>query len=82
MSRPFQSGFARIVGWLLTPFVAWAASFIGGWVGAATAGESAGMVSLVFGGLSGGALGAIGWAGLLYWSGRAKPARTQRVIES
>ena len=25
----------RIVGWLLTPLVVWAASFLGGWIGAA-----------------------------------------------
>lgn len=29
--------FARILGWLLTPLVAWAASFCGAWVGAGIA---------------------------------------------
>jgi hypothetical protein len=29
--------FARLVGWLLTPFIAWAASFIGALVGASIA---------------------------------------------
>ncbi len=28
----------RILGWLLTPLVAWAASFVGAWIGAAAAG--------------------------------------------
>jgi membrane protein implicated in regulation of membrane protease activity len=27
----------RILGWLLTPLVAWAASFVGAWIGAAIA---------------------------------------------
>ena len=30
---------ARVLGWLLTPFVAWAASFLGSWLGARIAGE-------------------------------------------
>lgn len=29
--------FARLVGWLLTPFIAWAASFIGALIGASIA---------------------------------------------
>ena len=29
----------RLVGWLLTPLVAWAASFAGAWLGAAVGGE-------------------------------------------
>ncbi len=29
--------FARLVGWLLTPLIAWAASFFGAWAGAGTA---------------------------------------------
>jgi hypothetical protein len=29
--------FARLVGWLLTPFIAWAASFIGALIGASVA---------------------------------------------
>ena len=30
-------GFVRLVGWLLTPLVAWAASFAGAWLGATVA---------------------------------------------
>lgn len=31
---PFLRGLARLVGWLLTPLVAWAASFLGSTLGA------------------------------------------------
>ena len=31
-------GLVRLVGWLLTPLVAWAASFAGAWLGATVAG--------------------------------------------
>lgn len=33
-------GLARFVGWLLTPLVAWAASFCGAWLGARAAGRT------------------------------------------
>lgn len=32
-------GLVRLVGWLLTPLVAWAASFAGAWLGASLAGR-------------------------------------------
>jgi len=82
VSRPFGSGIARVVAWLLTPVVAWAASFVGGWIGAATAGGDAGIAPLVIGGIAGGALGVLGWLGLLFWSGRSTPDADQGVIES
>ncbi len=31
---PIVRGFARVFGWLLTPVVAWIASFLGAWVAA------------------------------------------------
>ncbi|NOT07619.1 MAG: hypothetical protein HOP28_05350 [Gemmatimonadales bacterium] len=34
---PVVRGLLRFVGWLLTPLAAWAASFVGAWVGAALA---------------------------------------------
>ena len=33
ISRPAPR-FFRVIGWLLTPFVVWAASFLGAWAGA------------------------------------------------
>jgi hypothetical protein len=44
--------------WLLTPVAAWAASFLGAWVGAALTG---GFVGMVVGGVASGLLGAWGW---------------------
>jgi hypothetical protein len=48
----------RLVGWLLTPLVAWAASFGGAWLGAAVGGRVASSttafwVTVAFGGVCG-----------------------------
>jgi len=53
---------ARWIGWLLTPVVVWAASFFGGWLGAAL-GKSTGY--LLAGGVSVGTAGLVGWALLI-----------------
>lgn len=47
-----------MLGWLLTPAVVWAASFLGGWLGAVISGK---LVYLVVGGVVGGAGGLAGW---------------------
>lgn len=54
----------RFLGWLLTPAVVWAASFLGGWiVAAATANDrgTAGLMQLAVGSVIGGTVGLIGW---------------------
>ena len=54
----------RLLGWLLTPAVVWAASFLGGWiVASATAGDRGvvGLVQLGVGSVIGGTVGLIGW---------------------
>lgn len=65
----------RILAWLLTPVVAWAASFLGGWLGALAAtaiGSSELNVALLFGGAAlGGAAGVAGWIWLLRRGRRA-----------
>jgi outer membrane lipoprotein SlyB len=54
----------RIVAWLLTPVVAWAASFLGGWIGALV-GRRAGSAAAGIKWLGGGAvLGALVGAGI------------------
>lgn len=67
----------RIAAWLLTPMVAWAASFLGGWIGA-LAGRGAGSAAAGLKWLGGGAvLGALVGAGIwMVWlirSGRRPP---------
>ena len=54
--------FYRFVGWLLTPLVAWAVSFLGGWIGAAAARTTSG---LLIGSVAGGIIGATGWGILM-----------------
>ena len=49
---------ARLTGLLLTPVMVWAASFLGGWLGA-TIGKSTGY--LLAGGISVGTAGLVGW---------------------
>lgn len=54
----------RVAGWLLTPVVVWAASFLGGWVAARLYGSDGGgqgLVWLVVGALLGGTVGLVGW---------------------
>ena len=57
--------FFRVVGWLLTPLVVWAASFLGAWVGA-TIGRrfpimAGGIEWMVLGGVLGGATALALW---------------------
>ena len=54
--------FYRFVGWLLTPLVAWAVSFLGGWLGAATAKSATGLIA---GSAIGALVGAVGWGVLM-----------------
>jgi hypothetical protein len=55
----------RVVAWLLTPLVVWAASFFGGWAGAAIGAEAgnarAGLLWLGAGAVIGGVGGAVAW---------------------
>lgn len=55
----------RIVGWLLTPFAAWAVSLLGGWIGAqiGRSNASAGwaVVLLIVGAALGAVTGATAW---------------------
>lgn len=55
----------RIIGWLLTPLVAWAASFLGAWIVLGVAGGTMAPRSLL--GLSLGAALAVGVVTLLLW---------------
>lgn len=58
-------GLARFVGWLLTPLLAWAASFCGAWLGAlAAAGITDGNVAL---GFTIGGAAVLGLGGTLLW---------------
>ncbi len=65
MKRERSRRLLRLAGWLLTPVVVWAASFLGGWVGALVAGASAShdgdLVWLVSGAIVGGTAGLVGW---------------------
>ncbi len=67
----------RIVGWLLTPAVVWAASFLGGWVGALLAARLAvpehGLYWLVGGSIIGGSTGLLGWVLRLRHAAAPKP---------
>lgn len=55
----------RIVGWLLTPLVVWAASFLGGWLGAVVGARTGtlygGIGWMVVFGLVGGGAGLVAW---------------------
>jgi uncharacterized membrane protein YfcA len=59
----------RRVGWLLTPLVVWAASFLGAWIGAVIAHRtdtrSRGLVLMVGGALLAAAAAAVVWLVLL-----------------
>lgn len=65
MTRETTRRLIRVVAWLLTPVVAWAASFLGGWLGAVVgkgaAGPQGGLVWLGTGALIGGVVGAVVW---------------------
>ncbi len=65
---------ARLTGWLLTPVIVWAASFFGGWLGAAL-GKSTGY--LIAGGISVGTVGLVGWVLLIRRVGKTIRAPKQ-----
>jgi hypothetical protein len=66
VSRVTPQRLAIIAGWLLTPVVAWAASLLGGWLGALIgfrlSNGLGGGLWLVGGSLIGALLGVAGWA--------------------
>ena len=64
MTAPRGKRVVRFLGWLLTPVVVWAASFLGGWaVALATSADrgTAGIVQLTVGAILGGTVGLVGW---------------------
>lgn len=65
-----QQRLLRILAWLLTPLVAWATSFLGGWIGALLwrSDEPAltGLKALGIGSVIGGLAGAVGWVWYLW----------------
>lgn len=70
---------ARLVGWLLTPLIAWAASFFGAWAGAAAAAASVEGANLSLGvTIMGGAAAGVGatmlWMRLLRRSPQLREA--------
>ena len=59
----------RFLGWLVTPLVAWAASFVGAWIGAMVSGGASNpmtalWVTVIFGAVTA-LLGAWGWLRLI-----------------
>ncbi len=80
MSRGRRGRLLRLTGWLLTPFVAWAASFFGAWAGAAlgrfTESAAVGLVWLVGGGAVAGAAALIGWSWLIRRSARGESTQS------
>jgi hypothetical protein len=70
----------RILAWLLTPLVAWAASFLGGWLAATLARNVASpgraVIWLGGGAVLGAALGAGAWIWFLLRLGRGREAAT------
>jgi len=71
----------RLAGWLLTPAVVWAASFVGGWIGAVVggrvAGASSGILWLAAGSVLGGTAALWGW--IVRLRRGARLARTERA---
>ncbi len=69
MNRAASGRLLRFFGWLLTPVVVWAASFLGGWLAALLAGAIApgrwSVSLLVAGAARGGAAGLAGWLWVL-----------------
>ncbi len=64
MTAPRGRRVVRFLGWLLTPVVVWAASFLGGWaVALATNPDQGtmGVVQLTIGAILGGTVGLVGW---------------------
>jgi len=76
VSGDLRRRWGSAIAWLLTPVVAWAASFLGAWLGAIVgrraAGGIAGLWWLAGGAAAGAVIGLLGWALLL--------ARLSRVI--
>ncbi len=69
---PLQRRLVLILGWLLVPVVAWAAAFLGGWLGAVIGAGSespkVGLYLVVASSVVGGVLGAGGWIYLMRWT--------------
>jgi len=64
VTAPGGKRVVRFLGWLLTPVVVWAASFLGGWaVALATSADrgTMGVVQLTIGAVLGGTVGLVGW---------------------
>ena len=65
-----RRGLIRIGGLLLTPFVAWAASFLGGWLGASAGslveGDRAALWIMVAASVLAAAIATIAWVRFLY----------------
>jgi hypothetical protein len=65
----------RVLGWLLTPGVVWAAAFVGGWLGALLAGAGSspesGIRWMVAGGVAGGSVALVFWVWRLTKAGRS-----------
>lgn len=72
MNAARPGGRWRAVGWLLTPFVVWAAAFLGGWLGASLGGT---LGWLIGGAAAGALLAAAGWVLIAVWR-RRSPQRT------
>ena len=70
MRREAAHRLLRLVGWLLTPVVVWAASFLGGWIGATVQGPNGGLSWLVIGAVVGGMVGGGVWVGVMWWVGK------------
>lgn len=74
MSRLAARRLIRVAGWLLTPLVAWAAAFLGGWIGALVGKElpspGLALACLIGGAVIGGAGGAGVWLWALIRAGR------------
>ncbi|HEY2825555.1 MAG TPA: hypothetical protein VGI83_08425 [Gemmatimonadales bacterium] len=76
MSEPVSPTrrFYRLVGWLLTPLVAWAASFLGAWLGAVVGASAR---ALVIGSVMGAVAGAAGWGMMMTATGRGPSTESE-----
>jgi len=66
-----RAGALRVIAWLLTPIVVWAASFLGTTLTAVIGGDAVGIVALVLSGFTAGFLMLAGWVLALVRWGRA-----------
>ena len=79
MSRRIGRRAVRLLGWLLTPVMVWAASFFGGWLGVRIAPDDGkGLISLVVGAILGGVLGLVGWVGVMDRIGKRETRNERR----